>query len=301
MNNELCSLEISKEPFLLLLKEILKGMDGADKIILLLVLFFILIALVFVVGLSLLYPNTTITDNNTTNNAIGNDLTPFICPTNDCAINLQTGRKRCPPANQSISYDPSTEGCSAATSCTNSLLPYAVNNDGSVNADGICSSGMICNCQKTPQCPEYLLTGFRTQNGNSYISLTGQRINFTQFSALDSNTTVKDGSIVLSNTGSQFCAIPSSWIFYATPGCPAVNGTPTLSDVLACMNLPKEGLGNPCLSGALAFLPGTVTFNSQNAISLPMGCVRGNSLLCRENEFNVWDILRGEMICKQLE
>lgn len=276
-------------------------MDGADKIILILVFFFILVTLIVIIGLSLLYPFSPSSTTNVSSTNTEADVNLFICPTNECAINLQTGRKRCPPSNQSINYDPSSEGCSAATACTNSLLPYAVNNDGSINMSGICSSGMICSCQKVQQCPEYLLTGFSTQNGNSYISLTGQRINFSQFSILDPNTTVKDNSIVLSNNGSQFCAIPSSWIFYATPGCPAKNGTPTLSDILACMNLPKQGLGNPCLSGTLAFLPGVTKFNSQNAISTPVGCVRGNSLMCRQDEFNVWDILRGEMICKSLE
>ena len=97
------------------------------------------------------------------------------CPTEQCATNIFSGQKRCPPPTGTIVADLGLEVCNPPNLCRNRLTPYAIQFDGSTNLQGLCQPGVQCRCVSSPTCANYITTIFETIEGNPYVSVTGQR------------------------------------------------------------------------------------------------------------------------------
>jgi hypothetical protein len=111
--------------------------------------------------------------------------TPFtyVCKTGECPTNLFTGVKHC----DTQSYDPTTETCQPADSCSSSSAPCAVQPDGSSlcpdePGGGVCSSPG-CTCSAYKLCPYYVTSYFIphvfTLNGNRYYTQWATGQNYT--------------------------------------------------------------------------------------------------------------------------
>ena len=91
--------------------------------------------------------------------------------TEECAVNLTTGAKRCPAGP----IDPSSEVCSSAPLCTSPEMPYAIQPDGSSDTMGKCASNQ-CSCSKTIRCIPGITSTFGyqdivvSQNNDTFFS-----------------------------------------------------------------------------------------------------------------------------------
>lgn len=148
------------------------------------------------------------------------------CPAGYCATSLETGNKRCPLSlSQKIYINPGSEVCNPSNLCTNTLTPYAVLSDGSVNIDGICDL-QICSCVKTRKCPNYASVIF-TETGKLYSQ-----------TAIGTTST---GGTQTNIDFNQTCLIdPSN---FSKLGCTS-NMT-----ALQCVQT------NPCTIGVLSYIP----------------------------------------------
>lgn len=204
------------------------------------------------------------------------------CAPMECATDLVTGIKRCPNDINQVVLPTASEVCNPRDACTNNLTPYAVNTDDSTNSTGICSEGYVCPCLAGPQCANYILTSFTTNNGNPYTDLPGQQIFFNQ--------TTSTPPIKVDNTDT-FCTIPANFLFNSSPGC---NFTTTLSmqTLDVCMNQV-----NTCQLGAPAFITDNYNFDpNTDYIDTPVACVRGDNV-CSSGTIPVFNTKYGSMVC----
>jgi len=230
------------------------------------------------------------------------ETTPLIqCDPGSCAMNMINGLKRCPTIG-TVFADPEIEVCASPFACDDPKFPFAVNEDGSTNLLGSCSPGVQCRCVANPQCPEFILTTFTTQNGDPYQGLEGQRLKFPQQTSSMDPPQGFTGSypIIFDSPATTFCTVTAEWLDRIVPGCPiTIPGQPSLDDISACMNLPNSSVpGNVCTKGVLAFVPSDYnSFNSNTILQTPLGCVRGTT--CPDSKFiNVWNPSAGTTICR---
>lgn len=203
------------------------------------------------------------------------------CNQGECATNVSTGQKRCPnDANSYLLYDLKTEVCNPATSCTSSRTPYAINTDGSFNADGICEKNFTCRCSAKVGCPNFTEVLFTRTSSTG--KLYSPDFYFTQ--------TIRDSDQQFENILESSCFIQITDTSRLNVGsCGAINN---IDDVLECM---KE---NPCISGNLTFVPEkgkTFDLNHDSFIT-SMACIAGPQ--CDDNSFALFDWTIGRTVCK---
>lgn len=226
------------------------------------------------------------------------------CPPGQCATNIYSGEKRCPPVTGTIVSDAQVEVCSSQFICDNPLLPYAVQSDQSTNQQGICETGVTCRCLSQVQCPEYVTSYFETVNGNPYVSLTGQRTQFSQ-SDVTQNLQTKSFSnntpLQLTSPSIQFCTVPLLWLNRTSPGC-TDESTMDATTIVNCMGGPNGCSGisyNPCIRGTLAFITDdSDAFDSTYVQRVPLACVAGEPPPC--GKVAIYDTNYGGLVYKTI-
>ena len=220
--------------------------------------------------------------------------TLLTCAPGQCSTNIYNGEKICPTALEgTIQADPKYQACSSPTICDNPLLPYALQDDGSTNSDGICPAGVICRCLSKPQCADYIVSAFQTVNGNPYLGLDGQRTAFIQ---TNSHSTItgevsNQPPISYSNPLTTFCTVPVDWLNRATPGC-GFAPTMSMDNLRTCM-----ASGRACLVGTLALIPNDPAgWDVSQLERTPLGCVRGEA--CPAGQVALWDNRLGGVVCR---
>lgn len=214
------------------------------------------------------------------------------CPINHCATNIHSGEKRCPKGNDTIIADAGLEVCNPIYKCTDPQTPFAVNINGSISEDGICEESVSCRCINTPSCPSYISTIFETIDGNPYSALDGGRTSFIQKPSKDYN-----------NIFTQFCTVPSEWLFRSTPGC---GFTDKLDDTIMkqCFEssysvTSQPTSTQPCLEGVLSYITNDSSSLAKNSyIRVPIACVYGKQ--CGIDEVSVWDTNYNRQFCLKL-
>lgn len=223
------------------------------------------------------------------------------CPTDQCATNIYSGQKRCPASGGVITADAGFEVCVSRGSCDDPTLPYAVQSDESTNILGVCEDDPLtnqpvtCRCLSRPQCPSYVLSGWKTYTGNPYVGLVGQRTSFTQFSSSDPdlNGYIKTNTpLTYDDDGNKFCFASAAWLPISTPGCTFMTSVDADS-ITACMNT-----GGACDRGVLAFVGNADTFTAADIQITPMACVQGTN--CRNGQVNIYDLGYGGVVCKTI-
>lgn len=216
----------------------------------------------------------------------------FVCAPGQCAVNLNTGSKRCPQDEEdSLTVDPATEVCSYKYLCDNPVAPYAVNYDGSVAWDGRCPQGVACRCLTKPQCAVDQLVVFNTQDKT-----------FTQYGI--SHQGYAGSQVLEYNDWNQFCAIKANHLNRLGNSACSWKETeiPSVSEVQTCL------ASNPCSVGSMAFYPSNpeaFEMNDQTITTIPVACVptvletpsiplRGP---CSSDTTPMWNNLRGVIEC----
>jgi len=139
-----------------------------------------------------------------------------------CLVDKETGIKNCPPnTNTLMYYDINTQVCAPKNACP-TVLPYAVNGDGSVNKYSSCeNSNVPCRCTDKITCSKYVTSKFAVVNGNIYSSYASQK-NFLLEQVPYSSYNTYDNSIEIDST-SEFCKINSTYSNSLVGGCSFIN------------------------------------------------------------------------------
>ena len=229
------------------------------------------------------------------------------CLPQQCAVNLATGLKRCGATpGEVVAVNPAVEVCSNPFTCSDPVLPYALQSDGSTNNLGQCQAGVECRCLRQPRCPQYVTSYFTRSNGDPYSDPLGQRITFPQISSyIDLNTgeVVNSPPLVYNDPNISFCAAPVDWLPFASPGCNFVGiETMTYQDLEICMGA-ATGCNNvsfnPCLQGTLAVITADPdAINQLTVLNQEVACVAGNACAC--GEVAIYDTNFGGIVCRTL-
>jgi len=229
----------------------------------------------------------------------------FTCLSGQCATDLESGFKTCPPLNDTtpLVIDPRVAVCNGRYVCDNPLTPFALLWDGSTSSSGICNTGVECPCMKTIQCPEYIVSIFSSNGGNAYDDLSGQRISFPQVASyVDSKGVTQNGPFVLNNLGREFCFAPLNWLAISSPGCGMFGDNVTYDNLVYCMGgaIGCSGLNNnPCKEGTLAIIANdSEDITSEEIPSSIVGCVRGTPCPC--GQIAIFDKNFGGIVCRDL-
>ena len=170
------------------------------------------------------------------------------CPSGYCAIDKDTGLKRCPDGDYSVVYNTISEGCTRREYCDIKSLPYAVVSNGATSLSGQCEPGVACRCTNTKTCNTGIATIFLTKFGN------GADVNGDASFLIDQqvNTSTEYGytAIELVNPSSDFCQVNPGFTDRIIGGCNFQN---SVRDKLDCANISSPVLlsSNPG-SSALA-------------------------------------------------
>jgi hypothetical protein len=188
------------------------------------------------------------------------------CPNGMCAIDKQSGTKRCPSASSdSIIYDPSAELCTYPDSCPESI-PYAVNADGSVNENGRCSTGMVCRCSKKATCSTNTVAKFVVKNGIPEVEHLGFK-NYIISMEPSTNPNGAFNRLERDELAKEYCKINPAYTGRLSSGCDlsfnridpvnckerdvvcsgATEGEAHYSSMIVCQ------ADNPCPVGQLAY------------------------------------------------
>jgi hypothetical protein len=262
--------------------------DGSDLVIPLVILVILVVFFGFLLYLlvsSRFSQSPLVTDPSGNISRLNGDTT-IPCPPDQCATNLFTGLKRCPPAGEQINSYPSIEVCNSPFLCDNPITPYAVLSDGSATSSGVCQEGITCPCRRLPTCQSYLASIYQATGGTASQALAGQRISFTQEAASQVNG--------VPNTympGSQFCTVPLSWLPLA--GCNFVPGGFTNSMDREALQICMD-LGTACRNGTLALI--TDDSENINVATAQYGCVAGKR--CPAGQMTVYDTTLGGILCR---
>jgi hypothetical protein len=221
-----------------------------------------------------------------------------ICAPGKCAMNVNTGEKRClADQTASITYNAGYEICSSATVCDNPKLPFALQSDGSVDLKGRCEDGVTCLCTDKISCPSYVLSTFKMTNGTPYLNSTAaKRYTLNQQPIPDKNTVGWVGPDI-DNINTTLCHVSANNLFRIAPNtsvCSNVSSSaPTEVSIHNCLQ------SNPCLNGTLAVITDTkssVGFNPSMITQSVFACVPGNP--CADStKWPVFDIAYGRSIC----
>lgn len=189
------------------------------------------------------------------------------CKIGECVTNIKTGKKVCPNNdNEILNYDPNIEVCNFPNFCNNPITPYALNENGSTNNNGVCEmiidgNGAIarsnCDCLTKPKCSDFISSIFT--------------INFNQ-----KGETYYEQKLVeeLPLNKTSFCYVTPSFIKFSSPGCSFLNEI-NKDSMSTCMNLNKNCDNkiktSPCLKGNLVYLQkNDEEINYENT---PIACV----------------------------
>lgn len=153
------------------------------------------------------------------------------CPEGECAIDLQTGVKRCPQdKNVRLVYNKSFEGCSSKFFCTEDTLPYAILSSGETDLFGVCEKDVECRCTSNIVCPKYVVSSFNLRNGSGGDSKTNYF--FDQTTLGDEKIAGYESIIIPPDVrGEQFCNLNPSFSDRITGGCDFSNAD---NDILGC-------------------------------------------------------------------
>lgn len=158
------------------------------------------------------------------------------CPENQCAIDLETGVKRCPEnGSVRIVYNNSYESCTAKYYCTSEKLPYAILSSGETDTFGVCDDDVICRCTDKIVCPNYVTATINLRNGNNYSS-QAEFLNYYFIQRVgdpDSVTGYEGIPIDKNRQNKEFCAINPSYTNRMDNGCNFAN---TDVDILGCLD-----------------------------------------------------------------
>lgn len=156
------------------------------------------------------------------------------CPENDCAVDLETGVKRCPEnGKKNVVFNRAYETCSSRFFCTSDLLPFAVLSSGETDTFGVCEDEVICRCTDKIICPNYVSATINLRYGSNYIDRnTDLDYYFSQRVADADNVTGYEGIKIDANRiNKEFCQINPSYTDRMTVGCDFSN---TDNDILGC-------------------------------------------------------------------
>ena len=232
------------------------------------------------------------------------------CLPDQCATNIFSGVKNCPPPGESLEYNTDIEVCNSRFFCDNAFTPLAEQLDGSTNTLGVCPANVECRCLISAEniIPSYVVTTFRGINGNPYTALASQRLTFVQ--------TLVPPLTQIPNITSEFFSVPSTWLAISSSGCSNLpipidftgeTGIQQRKALKACFNDI-----NPCLQGALSFIPNVEaqSINSRELNNMTYSCVRAqtclNSFAQDNNEGGrdhilIRDFLSGEFLCYNVD
>ena len=181
------------------------------------------------------------------------------CAPGQCITNIYTGEKTCPSSdNITFFVNPTREVCNSKYTCESSTTPFAVQSDGSTNADGICEPNVVCRCLQKPQCANYILTFFEATGGNPFQGVTGTGTRFTQqYSYTDlAGFYQNEPPFSYDNPALQYCTIQSDW----------------------AIGNPSRIWPSECAIGTLAYVPSNPSnFEIDETL---MGCVIGDTSFC---------------------
>lgn len=156
------------------------------------------------------------------------------CPENECAIDLETGVKRCPEnGSVRVVYNSAYESCTAKYFCTSKELPYAILSSGETDSFGVCDDDAVCRCTDKVVCPNYVTASINLRDGNNYSS-RNELLNyyFIQRVGDPDNVTGYQGiNINPSRRNKEFCTINPSYTDRMNTGCDFTN---TDTDILGC-------------------------------------------------------------------
>jgi hypothetical protein len=277
-------------------------------VMIILILIFVLYMIVVLIHSG--WARTASAKNSDNGDRVSNDnaaVTARQCLAGQCAVNLQTGLKRCPdPTTSTVTVNPAMEVCSDPYRCSNGVLPYAQQADGSTNNLGICPPGITCACLRQPRCPEYVTSYFTRSNGNPYDNLNGQRITFPQVSSyvnLNNGAVVNSPPLSFPDPNVSFCSAPIDWLPFATPGCNFVStNNMTTQDLEICMGAASACNGvafNACLQGTLAVIsPNPDNINATTVLNQQVACVAGDPCPC--GQIAIYDTNFGGIVCKTI-
>jgi len=238
-----------------------------------------------------------------------NDVPPATiaeCLPDRCATNIVSGVKRCPPPGESITYNTDIEVCNSRFVCDSSVTPLAVQLDGSTNIDGICPNDVECRCLTSGNntVPTYIVSTYKGINGNPYTSLANQRLTFTQ-DLIPPLTEIP-------NITSDFYSTPSTWLARSSPGC--FDFPISINFESSSADTQRESLKkcfndiNPCLQGALAYIPTNESqqINSNQLNFMGLSCVRAKPCISQldndgRNYILIRDYLSGEFLCYNVD
>lgn len=235
----------------------------------------------FMIMIYLVIMSVTEDDVNTKNSLSSDEVKVLECGFQECATNLVTGVKRCPNNPNQLVIPEAFEVCNPKYSCINDT-PFAVNTDGSVNTNGICEENYVCPCVAGPQCADYVLSIFNTNNGNAFEEDLSQQLYFTQSGGIP--------PLKYDNVDS-FCTVPPNFLFISSPGCNFTSDF-TLENLDICMNQLS-----PCQTGVPAFITDAYNFDPVQFQSTPVACVRGDPNVCSSGTLPVFNTNFGGIIC----
>ncbi len=157
------------------------------------------------------------------------------CPENECAIDLNTGVKRCPEnLNSRVVYNRAYESCTAKYFCTSEELPYAILTSGETDSFGICEADNICRCTDKVVCPKYVTGTINIRNGNNFSSRNKDLSYYFDQTVIGSDKVIGYDSIEIlpSSRNREFCSVNPSYTNRITGGCNFQN---TNADILGCV------------------------------------------------------------------
>ena len=145
------------------------------------------------------------------------------CLPGQCIVNRFSGVKTCADnTNEALSYNPTVETCSDKYTCSDVINRYAELSDGSTNNNGLCETGVACNCFPDVRCSNVTLSYFKVMYGNPYQNFTTQPISGKETGTYKGKLTVKFRLEELMITGGRYqlavgVALPKiSWIIPPT-------------------------------------------------------------------------------------
>lgn len=156
------------------------------------------------------------------------------CPAGFCALDKETGLKRCPDGNYQLVYNSKDEVCTRAQFCDFNQLPYAVLSDGTTSLSGKCDSGVPCRCTNQKACDNAIVSPFQVVFGSNFDP---SQNNFTITQTPETDIQFGYTSIQLTSPTTQVCQLNPGFTERVTNGCDFSN---SVRDKLDCQNISSQ-------------------------------------------------------------
>jgi len=153
------------------------------------------------------------------------------CPNGYCAINKNSGIKRCPSSESRVTYNSALEACTRKSWCDYTGLPYALNLDGSTNFSQ-CSGETPCNCVEFERCKNSEINYFQITTGQIAASENSSVV--IELENGEYNSIYGYRSIEISDPSTQFCQINPGFTNEIYRGCDFKNN---ISSKLGCQQI----------------------------------------------------------------